>query len=169
MLNCRKREHGWFYGVSISGSGHSVASGIRKYTDVTFINPPSHPGRIWSYGFGVYAHNSMNIVEVTEDGEWMVKTSRGSNRMPTIHERGYLDEIGVPFHTGEGARNQLTFTWKFYVNGHLVIDPTWPQRESALLLRQLVSTAYQQHYENLCSVYAEDDWRGPAWPSGLED
>ena len=166
MLNCRKREHDWFYGVSIHGSASQklVVDGILKYIDVTFINPSEHPF-VWSYGFLIRSNprdavRSYRSIEVTKDGEWMVRTYRGSissNTLRyqfTIHDRGYFDEIGVPFNTGGGERNQLTLARGFFVNGHEVLG------EVPGLQTYIATNLGRVHYENLCTVYAEDDWKG---------
>lgn len=121
MLDCPTRIDGVMRG------GVRVVTEVSRNFEATFImNPtsPSPPVTPWWFGVTIREGQlgAFNL-RITRDGEWVLLQTEGRlQNEPEIQATGYLADDNIPFNTGEGARNHITFLktesfQPFFVNG----------------------------------------------------
>lgn len=160
LTGCLDRTHGAFNRGFLN-----VVRQVKRHVDVTYINEPH------KYAYGFRIRNSYSLPEftirVTPLGEWVL-ARRTAHGAWVVSETGILANHSVPFNTGEGERNQLTYfegdglNRSFWVNGVKVpVDfaalrkiGSGDRYESSRMYRLYYhgTQIHPQRYENLCTV-----------------
>ena len=147
MLNCRKYEHGvvqWNLIVCSLPARHEWRVQVHR-RDIHQSFPPRRADvGVWVHGSQTQqlrrhrGHRGRRVGIAHVQRLWQF-----TPRLIHDSRQGYLDEIGAPFNTSEGERNQLTYARGFFVNGHRVLSDGSPGLQT-----YISSSSGQQHYEN---------------------